>query len=186
MSQAIETSFNTTTGANNGFNQAPGLKIRLDTSDIIERVEMYLKGEVKVVYKDEEGNLFERREQSSDAKANKKGVHAILNFMSLIINSAVVQGNFPIDGEGKSQMYDTYIEEINTSLLSMIMTNIYKWDISEYEIEEIIDAIMAIVIPYMTRTLGNKERESYENTVRHMETNTVRENGKQGFSLLGQ
>ena len=42
---------------------------------------------------------------------------------------------------------------------------------------------MAIIIPYMSRTLDNKERESYADTIRTTETNSIKE--KQGGGAFG-
>lgn len=183
--QQIETSFNTSTSNNVGYNSAPSLKIRLDTSDLRENIEMYLKGEYIATVRDDTGRIFDVRQKTGNAKANDKGIHALLNFVTSIINPSVVQGNFPSDKEGQSLMFNTYIEEVNINLITMIEVNLYEWEIFEEEVEEICDTIMQLVIPYMTRLIDNKERESYDNTMKHIESNTVKEGDKKVFGIFG-
>ena len=48
----------------------------------------------------------------------------------------------------------------------------------EHKLNYIIDAIMALIIPFMTRTIDNKERESYMQSLRTVETNVLRDEAK--------
>lgn len=146
------------------------LQIRLDTSQVIESIKMYLNAEIEIVKSD--GNSIKRETISIGIpKANKKGIAAILTWISMTINPQVVQGNFIYNRESlRSDMYEQYIEEFQKDLGDIIYGNLYAYDIEEDESQGIIDSIMNLVKPFMTRLIGNKERESYGETFKEVYT----------------
>ena len=179
--QEIEQSLNSVTSNNSGYVSQGALAIRLETSKILEDIELFLRGCKLVVQQDEAtGEISTKRVSMGEQKANDLGVQAILNYISVIINPQVVQGNFPSDGKGMCIMYDKYVEEVNIDLVILLVTNCYNWKIKDEDIEGIIDGIMKLVIPFMTRLIDNKERESYDNTIRHTESSNVREGNSGG------
>ena len=182
--EQIESSYNTTTANNRGYDSASALQIRLDTTTIIENVEMFLKGSKLTVYQDEKG-IHTKKVNTGTPKANDAGIQSILNWLQLILNPQVVQGNFPSDGKGHSPMYDDYIYWTRINLSNDVIENCYSWAVSDSDIDGIINSIMNIVEPFMTRLIDNKERESYEHTVKHLEHNTLRESGNGGLKLFG-
>lgn len=102
-----------------------------------------------------------------DPKCSAVGVQSIMAFCQSIINPAVVQGNFTQD------QYANFIYETNVSLVQNIVINTDKWGITDEDIEVICDFIMSLVQPFMSRTIEDGERGSYETTLRSSETNTV-------------
>lgn len=177
----LENSFNATTSNNLAFTSANVLQIRLDSSAILENVELYLKGEQIITSRTEAGNIIEKRKVVGRPKANSQGVHSILNYLSSIVNPQVVQGNFASEGKGQSAQYENYIEEVNIDLAKMIVLNMYYWDVREEDIDEICDFAMKLIIPFVTRLIDNKERDSYGNTIQHREVNTVNDRNSGGF-----
>lgn len=167
--QVIDKSYNTT--AYNAFANATAIEIRLDVTQIIEKIEAFLSSKQTVYLKDEEGNVFTETREIGNPKANPQGIHAILNFIESIINSAVVQGNFTLP------QYEQYVEEKNIDIAVDIIDNCYNWEISEDDINPIINFIMNLICPFISRLIDNKERDSYTQTIRSMETNTVNQNG---------
>lgn len=151
------------------------LAIRLDTQVVIDRVKIFLTGQIQSVVMDENGNPYFQTEKITQAKANPEGVHSILNMVENVVNTAVVQGNFD------DHLFDTYIDFVHDSLLTNIMANLYIWGINENDYEPICDNIMAIITPYMTRLLHNKERESYNQTLRVLENQSVKQSGNKIF-----
>jgi len=142
------------------------LKIRLNTDYILERVRIFLTGKIRdVVYKD--GKPEEVEIEIAKKKANEEGIQNILNLVENIVNPGTVQGNFD------KEMYASYIAESHQSLLDMVMENLYNWEISEDDIEPIIDTIMLLVIPYISRLINNLERESYSQTLKALEQSNV-------------
>lgn len=152
------------------------LKVRLDTAPILERIEIYLTGKIQTVVYDKDGKPYLKNKVISEPKANEQGIHWILNFVSNIINPATVQGNWL-----KEEMYYNYMFKIHSSLIYNLMKNMYVWGIKEYDYEPIIDTIMGIIEPFMTRPLGNKERESYGG-LKVIESSTMEQKNR-GFSL---
>jgi lipid II:glycine glycyltransferase (peptidoglycan interpeptide bridge formation enzyme) len=76
------------------------------------------------------------------------------------MNSAISQGNFTEDKDGYSQQYENYIYNFRLDFHQYLLINLYRFDISEYELDGIVDMVMLMVEPFMTRLIGNKERES--------------------------
>jgi hypothetical protein len=153
------------------------LQVRLDTAPILERIEAYLTGKIQTYYIGENNKPIFQDKQISQPKANDEGIHWLLNFVSNIINPATVQGNFVSE-----HIYYQYLFDIHSALILLLMRNMYKWDIKDYDSEPIIETIMAIITPYMTRLLANEERKSYMQTMRVAESSMIEQKTK-GFSL---
>lgn len=166
---------------NKAINNYNLLHLRLDPSNLLGEIKMFLKAEIEAIDQDEEGNIRRKVIPVGLPKANEAGIASILNWIQMTINPQVVQGNFPQDKGGKSEMYDQYIEEFQIDLGDMIYINLYDYGINENEAQAIIDAIMNLVKPFMTRLIGNKERESYGDTFREIYQPN---DSKKGFALF--
>jgi len=184
LGEQLESSYNTTTAANIGYNSASALQIRLETREIIENIELFLRGNKIIIEQDDKGKITTKRVSIGASKANDVGIQSILNWIQMILNPQVVQGNFPTDNQAYSRMYEDYIYWARVNLVTYIMENIYHWDIIDEEIDGIVNSVMNIVEPFMTRLIDNKERESYEHTVKHLEHSAIRE-GKEGAKFFG-
>lgn len=176
----VESSYNTTTMDNKYFTSASALQIRLETNHLIENIELFLRGAKIVISQDEQGRIESKQISMGIAKANARGVQSILNHVQLILNPQVVQGNFYIDGQGHSKQYEDYIFWSRIDLARAMVHNCYNWEMDEDDIDIIIDSILSAIEPFMTRLIGNKERESYGETMKHLEHNTLKE-GNKGF-----
>jgi hypothetical protein len=62
------------------------------------------------------------------------------------------------------------------------MINLNEYEIPETEYQGIIDCTMALIKPVLSRCIDNKERDSYSDTTKHVESNVVR--GKSGINLF--
>lgn len=181
----IESSFNTSNiSSNRAYQGATALQIRLQTNELIENIEMFLRGTMTITEQDESGNIFTRQILKGQPKANDLGIQSLLNWIQLILNTQVVQGNFPSESKGRSDMYTMYIYNVRMDLAHTIILNCYNWEIEDDDITMIIDSILNAVEPFMTRLIDNKERESYDATVKHVEHSTLKE-GQSGFKFLG-
>ena len=158
---------------NNGFNNTNALQVRLDVTSVLKDIENFLRGSSIEYLQDKDGNITTTEIKTGEPKCNKQGVQSILSFLRMIINTQTVQGNFVIDDGNDSNMYFNYVANNRTDLTEAMLQNMNKWSIGTDEAELIVDSIMNIVIPFMTRLIGNKERESYSNTIRHEEKNTI-------------
>lgn len=158
------------------------LEMRLNTDAVMNKIDTFLRGEIYNTIYDENGQGQVQVIPISKAKANEEGVQAIMNYIISIINPQVVQGNFPCDRHGESEMYRAFIDEVHDGIRDLIIVNCYKWDINDGDLGLIIDFIMNLIQPFMTRLIGNKERESYSETLRMTESNTLKD--KSGFNLF--
>jgi len=164
-----------TQSSNYAFHNATIIQLRLDTEKVLEKIEIFLKG-ARIVYQEKDGNIVGINQETGTPKANDEGIQSIMNMISCVVNSQTVQGNFD------HEEYEQYIEEINISLLSAIVTNCCEWDIKDDDIESIINFTMALIRPFMSRVIDNKERDGYTNTMRHIESNTT---ATKGFKIFG-
>lgn len=178
--QKIEESFNPVTASN--MAQASALQIRLSTDPLIEKIEMYLRGETLATYIDPKtGRRWETREIKSLPVCNEMGVHGILNWIQLLINTQTVQGNYT------RQWYLDFCYYARKSLARCLLDNRILWEITPKKLRMISDSIMNIVDPYFSRLINDGERQSYINTLRHIESQTLREEKpKPKFSILGR
>jgi len=182
--QEVETSYNSVVQTNNkNYVNASALRMRLDTSPIIESIELFLRGAKIVIMQDESGGLTSRKMITGTPKANDEGIQTLLNYITSVFNTAVVQGNFPSDSKGVCRMYDDYIEEINEELVKSIINNLYEWEIKEDDVDIIVDFVMKLTIPFMTRLIDNKERESYGESLTQNTVDRVRSVGDQKSPL---
>lgn len=153
------------------------LKIRLDTSDLLEKIEYYLRGARSVYTKDDKGRIVQQKIQDGVAKANEEGVQGFLNWISATINPQVVQGNFPATSSGDSPAFNRYIMEYHIELTELVYRNIYRWNVNDTEASGIISFIMLLVQPFFSRLIANLERESYSTSLKGEQSMTTEKKG---------
>jgi len=177
-----------TWGSNQHYHEASIIKIRLETAELLNQIENYLKGsrlipvEVlvdihgEIITEPEEGKEYETRIdwqtiETGESRANDRGVQGIMAFISSIVNPAVVQGNHTVE------QWQNYVFETNISLVKMLLINQTTWGMEDEDVEPICDHVMSLVGPFMSRTIDNGERDSYETKVHTIESNTIRGKG---------
>ena len=143
------------------------LQIRLNSDYVLQRVKVMLSGEVESIVYDKEGNPIIKREQITEALANKFGIQSIQNYVENVINPQTVQGNFT------EAQYSFFIAEVHDGLLSEMMNNLYNWGIHEDNYEHICNSIMNLIQPFVSRVINNKERDSYAQSIKVAESNTL-------------
>ena len=163
--------------------QATSFQIRLDTSNILKQIEAFLKGERVVIESEYEQNTGQIRQTESIYKigeklANDKGIQNIVFFLTTIFNQHTVQGN--ITNESR---YDELVGQTREDLALSIMLNLCNWEIKEENYHFIIDTIMIMIKTFLSRTLFNKERESYIQTVKQVDTTTIRDQDSNKFKI---
>lgn len=157
------------------YQQLTALQIRLDTTKILEDIELYLRGERSILQRNEKsGKIKATKVKTGEKKTNDLGVQSIMSFVTAIINPQAVQGN--IDEE----LYENFIYETHINLTTNIVVNCYNWKISDEDIDPIVDFIMSIVQLFVSRTINNKERDSYGESMRYIDSSSQKES-KQGL-----
>ncbi len=155
------------TNINYGYAEASALAIRLDTQKTIKSFEMWLRGgkldlNVNPKTHQVESNIV----YFGESKSNESGIQSLISLLSMILNPQSVQGNW--DDE---EQYYRYISRVQDSIDNALLINCYDWQVRDEDIELISDTMMNLIIPFATRQLDNKERESYAKTIHTNETN---------------
>lgn len=149
------------------------LKLRLDTDQMLKNIELYLKGEREVYSVDENGNYVCSLIQETIPKANNVGINSIMSWLRGILSTQIVQGNIK-DFDSLNQI----LANLREDLLQDFGINMYDWDISEEHFEGIIDLTITSLSLFLSRLVGNKERDSYAQSMQHVERNDYVKDGK--------
>ena len=150
---------------NNDFKDVSALKMRLDSDPLLSRIEYYLKGEQQVMMQNSAGEPAISTIKVSKPKANPNGIHNLMAWISMTVNSQTVQGNLE-----NHEALGNYISFYRMDLAEFIMNNLENWEIVEEDFEGIVDLIVNNVKLFLSRLVFNKERESYSNTIQHRES----------------
>ena len=161
--------------SNEGYNNLSIIQIRLDTTQILKDIKNYLKGKRLAIGQNTDGSYYEKEEASGIPLLNEQGVQSILSYMSGLINSSVVQGNYT------KEQYLDHLDRIHGSITRQIIINRESWSLAQENMELVCDYLLNLIEPYMSRLIENKERDSFASTMRIVENNSVKE-GK-NFSL---
>ena len=150
------------------------LQIRLDTGPLLAQIERFLRGIGEGYTVDKEtGKAVYSEVSTGIPMANDVGIRSILNWLTSTINPSVVQGNFPVDKHGYSQMYENFIFEFQINFCKYLIIECYEFELRDQTIEGIIDFIMNLIKPFMSRCIGNQERKSYAKTMEAKETHMI-------------
>lgn len=153
------------------------LRLRLDTDSVLKPIEMYLKGERLILTCDASGNPQETVFQETEPKANIAGINSIMSWLRVTMSTQSVQGYIK-----DFDALNVKLAEIREDMLQDILINCVYWDISDNHIEGIIDLICTSLSLYLSRLVGNKERESYAQTFKMTEQANYM-GGKGNFKL---
>ena len=64
------------------------------------------------------------------------------------------------------------------------MINLERWEIDPDDYNVLIDNLMLMLIPFLSRLIKNKERESLTETVGTIETAKITDNSKEGPKMF--
>jgi len=132
------------------------LALRLDTDTVSKKIESQLRGQRLEPYKLlENGEMEYRILQMGEPIANELGIQKIMSQIDAVFNSQTVQGNF------NDSRYEEFIINMRTQLTREIITNLYAWGMSDVDVDGLINSMMNLIEPFMSRTLDNTERDSY-------------------------
>jgi hypothetical protein len=154
--------------SNADYLSSSALEMRLETSQIIEKIKVFLSGQFTYSIQDENtGKIIIKQAESGIRLMNDEGVSHIVNYISSIINPSVVQGNYTDD------WYRERIEQTHKNLCFIIAVNSPTWKIKSNARHSIISFLMELVIPFLSRLIDNEERKSYTQTLRSIENSTT-------------
>ena len=152
------------------------LRYRLDTKELIAKLELALASKKYIVIFE---NGLEKviNEQVSEPKINSKGLQTIMSRLDSVINNVTVQGNSTYND------YWDFIAGLREELAELIMLNLETWKVKESDYDYIVDTIMNTVKLFLSRTIDNKERDSYSK-ITHLETKNLGKRSALNFDKL--
>lgn len=145
----------TQTTVNESIHHPSFVESRINTAPLLESIELYLKGKQKQTVQLENGMVVTQLVQVGRPLANEIGINNILSSIQMRINTHTVQGNFD------NERYEDYKYHTRREIASDLVRNSPDWGVRDGDLLKIINDIMGLLIPFMTRLLQNKERESY-------------------------
>lgn len=164
--------------SNEGYTNAGVISLRLDTNPLLEAIEANLKGTKIIGYKETNGVFSAVTATIGKPKCNELGVQSVMTWLTPIISPHTVQGNYKTIDD-----LNEYLIRLEIDLFCYLMINIDDFDISEYEIDGMVDMIINTCEPFFTRLIDNKERESYGQTMVHRESRSMESSGG-GFNIF--
>lgn len=140
----------------NNMANATFLQMRLDMESVIDKVDKFLSNVRTILkYDPKKDSYYEQEVKLGDPIVNTKGRSILINIIYMRINHHVVQGNF------KEEHFNNFIQRAREEITEQIIINCYEWNIAENNLNLVIDTLMAFIEPFMSRLIGNKERDSY-------------------------
>lgn len=159
--------------SNNAFyTSATALQIRLNVEPLIAQLELDIRG-LRERWNETEQKL-EYISVSAPLFKNELGVQNYLSYIRTVINTQVVQGNLDED------TYADFMTSFHEGLASDLITNMHDYGLACEHYPKVIRMATNLARGFLTRSIANKERESYANTFKTVESsNTVA--GSKGF-----
>lgn len=147
------------------------MQIRLQTEDYIKNiVEGLLGGYVYIYQKNDE---IERKFiKQGERLVNFIGAGAIEKMLRMHINPHTVQGNFPTHNK-ISERFETMLHKFQIAFGNSLVANKHKWDFDMDNFEWLTMSVRDSVEMFLSRCLDNLERESFNQTTKSVETNTI-------------
>jgi len=127
------------------------IESRTNPHKILEKVRSYLEGTREVVVYTSGSPKWETV-QSGKPKANADGVNFIMQELDLRINPHTIMGNFT------EEEYQDHICSARKELTSALVVLCYEFGIDDMMLRPMVDAIMGLVEPVMSRLKYDRER----------------------------
>lgn len=152
-------------------------RLRTDPTILLDELRMEILRQTKKYHKqgllrDHLGKFDLVQIKGTEPLANEKGVEEILMFVRKLLNNHVVQG-FTVDHvHHRSKM--RYIADFTTRTF---WTKRKEWGIRLNDTNYLIGGVTGMIDLFLTRTIGNKERESYSEQFKENTTREFRNTG---------
>lgn len=161
--------------SNNAFyTSATALQIRLNVEPLIAQLEMDIRG-LRESW-DEKTQQMKITPVSEPLFTKEIGIQNYLSYVRTVINTQVVQGNLDEDS------YADFMSSFHEGLASDLMINLHKYGLSTSHYNKVIRMATNLARGFLTRSLNNKERESYANTFKTVESSNTLASNKGWFT----
>jgi len=146
------------------------MEMRLNTNPLIDDIKNFLESrEQSTVIKN--GVPVIKIDQIGLPLASPEGIMRLCNIVKMRINHHVSQGN--IDDEH----YWDFIARSRKEITETVIKKCYDWEIEDTNLNMVIDEISALIEMFLTRPIGNLEREGFAATIK--ESSSIVQNEKQ-------
>lgn len=163
IEETVKSNNEANTTSNQYFTSAGALQIRLNVEPLIAQLELDIRGLSQEF--DPETKSIVLKKTGDPLFNNDVGIRSFMSFVRGIVNVQVVQGNLDEDS------YGDYMQRIHKGISKDLMINRYKYGLALYDYEKAVNRAMLTIEGFLTRSLGNKERDSYSHTMKHVESN---------------
>lgn len=142
--------------------------MRLSTDKLLSDLETQLKGIVIVPKLIDQNGITQYVEKKiGEPKMNETGIQSIMFWISSVVNSATVQGNWDF------MQFGNFLYRNRRDLAILLSVNSSTWKVDDNYLEFLCDLIMNTLEAFLSRLKDNEERKSYVNTMKISETNTM-------------
>lgn len=163
MSEKEEARMEAFNQSNDGYSTASMVQFRLDTGPMLDGIEAFFRGQRITSWKEEDGAVKPVFSPIGKPKMNAEGVQSMMSWLTPLFSPHTVQGN------KTEEEYVDYMVRLGFDLREMVMTNLHNWEIKIEDYNVICDMIMNTADMFFSRTIDNKERESYMQSLRTTE-----------------
>lgn len=184
MSEEQKQNINQEASNNAFYTSATALQIRLNVEPILTQLELDIRGLREMWVEETQSTKVIRvseplflNKKGNVISANDKGIHMYLAFVRSVVNTQVVQGNL------KEDDYEITLYRIRRRISTNLMINRINWGLEIQNYNYVIDLAMNLIENFVTRLIGNKERESYANTFKTVESSNTVANSKGWFRV---
>lgn len=166
--------------SNEEFVNPSALQLRLDSSNLLQQIEVTLRGYRYLIVDDGNGNPIETIEQISKPLANDEGIHWIVGLLRTIVNPQFVQGFWDED------RFIDFNVRVRKKFAKDLMLNLYRYNIDPKNYNPICDIVCIHLEGFTSRLKNNSERNSYVGTinVNEMSKGTDQQHKSSGWNLF--
>jgi len=155
------------------------MEMRLNTDPLIDDIKNFLASrEQQTIIKN--GVPHIKINQIGLPLASEEGIMRLCNIVKMRVNLHVSQGN--ID----DTHYWDFISRARKEITETVVKKCYDWEIDDSNLNMVIDEISALIEMFLTRPIGNLEREGFAATIK--ESSSIVQNEKSrggGLSSFG-
>lgn len=170
--QAVQT-------VNQPFLSSTALQMRLETKEILDETRAFLSGERTIIMEDGKGGVKVKKIQVGERLMNETGVSNLINNLGLILNPSTVQGNYT------EEFWREECRRKRKAFAGLVVANRLTWEIQPTIMRSVTEALASAYVSFLSRPVDNKERESYTNTIKSVESSTMQTQGSGILSKVG-
>lgn len=149
----------------NAHQDATFLKYRLGTNEDIRRLAIDLSGEEEFrSFDPSTGQVIIEKKTTGKQMVNPEGLRSIMGRFANLVSSQTVQGSMNDDD------FWNFIANFREDFSLELFENMYKWGVEENYYNYIVNRVTDTLRLFISRTIGNEERKSYNTMVERSHT----------------